>query len=118
MRRFKLRPELRSAFIPGFGSAANNSVLEGDQFAKFVPALLVEVPEAAVVSPPAVKAPPAAPAKALPVPLVEPVVSPAPLPEPKPAVVEEIKELVEETKPVEKPVEEKRSGKRGKRWER
>jgi hypothetical protein len=43
MRRFKKKPELGFVVIPGLGRVTGDTVLEGDQYAKFCPSLLVEV---------------------------------------------------------------------------
>jgi len=47
MRRFKKKPELTYVLIPGFGMVKGDMLLTGDQYAKFCPALLVEVLEVA-----------------------------------------------------------------------
>ena len=88
MRKFTLKPELSFAVIPGTGRVAPKQVLEGEQFARFVPSLLVELLEepkaAAVVPPPAPKkvleAPPPPPAPVL---VEAPVSKPEPKDEPK-----------------------------------
>lgn len=49
MRRFQKKPDVTFVFIPGVGRVAEGRVLEGDEFAKFVPSLLVEVPNASSV---------------------------------------------------------------------
>lgn len=43
MDRFTLKPTLRIAFIAGVGQVRQNQVLVGEQFRKFVPAILVEI---------------------------------------------------------------------------
>lgn len=71
MRRFKKKPELSFVVIPGVGRVSDDRVLEGDQFAKFAPSILVEVlpvpsaplkEPAPVVSRPVVLVPPPPPA--------------------------------------------------------
>lgn len=42
-RRFKKKTGLGSIFLPGLGKIADERVLEGDDLAKFVPALLEEI---------------------------------------------------------------------------
>jgi hypothetical protein len=76
MRRFQKKPELTLAVIPGVGRVAAGQVLEGDQYARFVPSLLVEIP-ALPTAPPAPTAPPEV--KAPPV-LVPPPPEPSPVP--------------------------------------
>jgi hypothetical protein len=45
MRRFKKRPEVGFIVLPGLGRITDNSrIFEGDQFAKFCPSVLVELP--------------------------------------------------------------------------
>ena len=74
MRRFKKKPELSFVVIPGLGRISDDRVLEGDQYAKFAPSILVEVlpaPAAPLKEPaPAVLIPPPPP----------PVTAPAPVP--------------------------------------
>lgn len=80
MRRFKKKPELAFAVIPGLGRISDDRVIEGDQFAKFAPSLLVEVlpaavpvsaksapkpPPAVIVPPPPAVTAPRAPSKEL-----------------------------------------------------
>lgn len=52
MAKFKLNPQLTLTYLPGIGKMDGARVVEGEQFRKFVPAFLVEIPE-----PVAVKAP-------------------------------------------------------------
>jgi hypothetical protein len=65
-RKFKKRPDILAVVLPGRGRIASDAILEGDDLALFVPALLVEVPDVPVPPPPAPEAPP----------LVEPVPEP------------------------------------------
>lgn len=105
MRKFIKKPDITFAVIPGVGRLAEGQVLEGDQYAKFVPSLLVELlsePAAApAVAPPApertVEAPPppsapillgdksVAEAQVLVEKQPEPKPSPKPAPKPAPA---------------------------------
>jgi hypothetical protein len=81
MRRFQKKPDVTFAFIPGVGRVGAEQVLEGEQYARFVPSLLVELP---ALSTPA----PAASAPVAPSPKVTPVVvvpPPAPSSAPKTA---------------------------------
>ena len=86
MRRFKKRADISVAFIPGYGRVGPNAVLEGDQWAKFCPALLVEVAAGAEAPKPApVTATPPAPEVIAP-PAPEPVPASASAPTPAVAV--------------------------------
>lgn len=76
-RYFKKNPSMTAVYVPGFGRLMGDTVIEGDQYARFVPSILVEVEAPAPVpakAPPAPAPPPPAPAPA-----------PAPAPEPPPA---------------------------------
>jgi len=53
MRRFKKKPELTYVLIPGIGMVKGDAILTGDQYAKFCPALLVELPAESASKPPA-----------------------------------------------------------------
>lgn len=120
MKRFKKKPELSFVVIPGVGRVDGDRILEGDEFAKFCPSLLVELPpQATAVAPAEVpaprKAPPPPPAPApVAAPPEEPPAPPAPPPEvlvppaPEPvAVVAEVGVAAEISIPAEEKVPEK-----------
>lgn len=74
-RKFKKNPSMTMVYVPGFGRLMGDTIIEGDQYARFAPAILVEVAEADVPKPvvPPPLPPPSAPA---PEPVAE-VVAPA-----------------------------------------
>jgi hypothetical protein len=73
MRRFQKKPELTFAFIPGVGRLAAGQVLEGDQYVRFVPSLLVELPALPVAPvPSAPKVTPAVTPKVTPAVIIPP----------------------------------------------
>lgn len=90
MRRFRKKPDVTFVVIPGAGRVNEGMVLEGDEYAKFVPSLLVEIPAA-----------PAAPVLTEPVaPKLTPKVTvPPPAPPPAPPVGLEAQVAVEPPKP-------------------
>lgn len=61
MRKFTLKPDLSFAVIPGTGRIVPKQVLEGEQYARFVPSLLVELLEEPKAAPPVPPPPPPAP---------------------------------------------------------
>lgn len=77
-RKFKKNPSMTMVYVPGFGRLMGDTIIEGDQYARFAPAILVEVAEADL---PKVPAPPLA-AVEVPAPLPLP---PPPPPPPAPA---------------------------------
>ena len=113
MRRFQKRPDVTFAFIPGVGRLGAGQVLEGDEYAKFSPSLLVEIQ--ALPTSPALTEPTAPKTGSKPLPSVISLpASPVPAPKPsKPsaAVATENKQTEEIEKAVERltPVEEKKS---------
>jgi hypothetical protein len=50
MRRFKKRSDLAMVFIPGRGRLRDADVLVGDDFARFCPSLLSELPQVEVLT--------------------------------------------------------------------
>jgi hypothetical protein len=82
MRKFTLKPGLSFAVIPGTGRVSPKQVLEGEQYARFVPSLLAEVlVEPAPIAPPLVVRPP---------PLPAPRVEVRPPPPPPPVALAEV----------------------------
>lgn len=112
MKKFKLNGSVSVAYIPGAGKVTEGQELMGEEFGKYAPRLLMEVPETPVSAAPM---------------LVEPAPSPVPAapPAPSPAQVESVRPLnevmgdaapAEETPVVEekrKPGRPKGSGKNG-----
>lgn len=84
-RKFRKRPELHSCALPGIGVVPEGKILEGDEYAKFCPSLLVEVPESEVVKVAAPSPPPPPPPPPKPAPKPEPKPEPAPEKEPEKA---------------------------------
>lgn len=85
MKSYKVKPGTDVAFIPGVGKITEGTILMGDEYAKFAPRLLVEVPTVAAQVPLESTEPSRGP-----VPLTEP--APAPhveIPPPPPAQVED-----------------------------
>ena len=60
-RRFKKNPSFNMVSLPGYGALYGDTVIEGDQYAKFCPALLTEVFEAPAPPPPPPAPPPVPP---------------------------------------------------------
>jgi hypothetical protein len=93
MSKFKLKPGLLAMFLPGIGKLGPEGFVEGEQYQRFVPQFLVEVPEEVLAAPVVVTTPKVAelivPVSAvIAVPVVEaPVVPPAPAPVPPVVVV-------------------------------
>lgn len=71
MKRFVLNPSLGMAFIPGLGKVMKGRVVMGDEYAKYSPRLLTEVPEVPVS---------AAPLLVEPAPSVVPIAAPVAVP--------------------------------------
>jgi hypothetical protein len=91
-RKFKKRADLGMVFVPGVGHVRNDQVLEGDQWARFCPSLLVEVLDQD--REPTVKVKSSPPPKAAPPPPPPPAPEPEPEPEPEEPLTDE--EVVEQ----------------------
>jgi hypothetical protein len=59
-RKFKKNPSMTMVYVPGFGRLMGDTIIEGDQYARFAPAILVEVAEADLPKPAALPPPPLA----------------------------------------------------------
>lgn len=108
MRRFQKRPDVTFAIIPGVGRLDGQRILEGDQYAKFAPSLLVEIPagpDAAPLTEPKPTAPGPAPMREV-RPRAPTVIVPPP-PPPAPAHAPELLADTVET-PIHIPPEAKR----------
>lgn len=57
MKKFVKNSHLDKVIIPGKGSVAAGQILEGDEFARFAPRYLTEVPEVPQVAPLETRAP-------------------------------------------------------------
>jgi hypothetical protein len=72
--RFRKRTDRGIVILPGIGRVTDSQILVGDQFRKFCPDLLEEIPDE--------------PALAVPAPVAKPLPPPPPAPVPPPPVVE------------------------------
>lgn len=50
MKKYKKNPFISVAFVPGVGHLPEGAILEGDQWAKYAPSVLVEIPDGTPVS--------------------------------------------------------------------
>lgn len=108
MASFKLNPKAGMVFIPGRGRVREGEVLMGEEYRKYTPKLLVEVPDAPTVPPVEVKVVPKKVPMETPKPLAE-----APLEAAEPKTSPNQKVLTEETPiPKAKPVSSKKFSRR------
>lgn len=98
MSSFTLKPGLTTVFLPGTGRVQVGSTLVGEQFRRFVPSFLVEIPET--------KAPPVAEVAAVVAERVKPTPAPkAPTPKEPEPVLAPIEPLVSADAPKSPPAE-------------
>jgi hypothetical protein len=50
MKKYKKNPFISVAFVPGIGHLPEGMILEGDEYAKYAPSVLVEIPDGVVPS--------------------------------------------------------------------
>ena len=98
MKKFTLKADITRALIPGVGQVKQGTVIEGDEYGKYCPSLLTEVPSEPTMVPETKKAAPARKQITEPSPAIPP-------PPPVPTMVNEVlphpKEMLTEPKKAE-----------------
>jgi hypothetical protein len=117
MSSFTLKPGLTTVFLPGAGRVQVGATLVGEQFRRFVPLFLVEIPEtkAAPVAVAAVKPTPApkVPTPKEPEPVLAPVEPPASVDAPKSPPAEAPAIIAPAPSAPVRPVEKEKKKKKG-----
>lgn len=109
MASFKANPESGSVFLPGHGRVRPGEILMGEQWRKFAPGLLVEVPDPPTEMPMEVRMTPKRVPLEVPKPLEEAPLETRETPtSPQLKVLTEEKPIVEPSKPPKKMVRRKR----------